>query len=123
LLNGSIARGKVRNRAPPPTLFLPDAQKSQHGLASHPWDDDAGRLDVLMNNRRVLLMQVAHRPDDGGHDRHHLWEGKTLRRLLYPEYLQVRFFTIAHQQAGPTEGVVSENRVGLGQCSMMKGCM
>ena len=72
-------------RAPPHTLFLLDAEQSQHGLASRPWDDDAGRLDVLMNNRRVLLMQMAHSPDDGVHDRHHLWEGKTLLRLLEPE--------------------------------------
>ena len=33
----------------------------------------------------------------------------------------MRFFTIAHQQAGPTEGVVSENRVGSGHCSRTKG--
>jgi hypothetical protein len=121
LLNGSIAGSEVSNRAPPPTLFLHDAQESQHGLASRAWDDDAGRLDVLMNNRRVLLMQLAHRPDDGGHDRHHLWEGKTLLGLLYPEELQVRFFTIAQQQAGPTECLVSENSRGSGQCSMPKG--
>ena len=31
------------------------------------------------------------------------------------------FFTIAHQQVGPTEGVVSENRLGLGHCSRTKG--
>jgi hypothetical protein len=73
LLKGSIARCKVRNRAPPHTLFLHDAQQSQHGLASRAWDDDAGRLDVLMNNRRVLLMQLAHSTHDGGHDSHNLW--------------------------------------------------
>jgi len=82
LLNRSIARCKVRNRDPPQTLYLHDAEKSQHGLASRPWYDDAGRLDVLMNNRRVLLMQMAHSTYDGGHDRHDLWQWKTLLRLL-----------------------------------------
>ena len=121
LLKGSIARGNVRNGAPPHTLFLHDAQQGQHGLATRAWDEDAGRLDVLMNNRRMLLMQLAHSTHDGGHDRYQLWEGKTLLGLLYPEELQVRFLTVAHQQAGPTEGVVGENSLGLGHCSMTKG--
>jgi len=82
LLKRSIARGKVRNRAPPHTLYLHDAEHSQHGLASRPWDEDAGRLDVLMKNWRVLLMQTAHSPDDGGNESHHLWEGKPLLWLL-----------------------------------------
>src|SRR5215469_1404385 len=82
LLNRSIARGKVRNGVDGGALLLHDAEHSQHGLASRPWDDDAGRLDVLMKHRRVLLMQMAHRTHDRVHDRHDLREWKTLLRLL-----------------------------------------
>src|SRR5260370_34456846 len=82
LLNRSIAGCKVRNGVGGGALFLHDAEHSQHRLASRPWDDEAGRLDGLMKNRRVRLMQIAHRTHDGGHDSHNLSECTTLLRLL-----------------------------------------
>src|SRR5438132_794951 len=70
-------------------------------------------LDVSMDNRKLLTMQVVNSLDDGAHDGHGVGPGKPLFRLLLPQCVQIWPFDILHQYVYPSVPVIIEHFIDM----------
>src|SRR5207249_1106561 len=82
--------------------------------------NNVGRLDITMNNRGLLCMQIGNGLDNGSHHFEYLRQGVAFAGLLFAQDIEILTVNIFHKNVGTPPLIILKDALDMGKCRMVQ---